>query len=68
MGIPKGEIKVGVDADIVIVDPNAEYEVDIKSFASKSKNSPFNGMKVKGRIVYTIVGGKIVVRDKKLLF
>ncbi|OGC07363.1 dihydroorotase [candidate division WOR-1 bacterium RIFOXYA2_FULL_36_21] len=68
LGIPKGEIKVGVDADIVIVDPNAEYEVDIKSFASKSKNSPFNGMKVKGRIVYTIVGGKIVVRDKKLLF
>ncbi len=60
LGIDKGSLEVGRIADIVIVDPEAEYEIDIKDFASKGKNTPFNSYKVKGRVVKTISGGKIV--------
>lgn len=66
LGIPKGELQVGADADIVIIDPNEQYEIDTKKFSSRSKNSPFNGAKVKGRVIHTIVSGKIVVQNSKL--
>lgn len=59
--IPKGTLQEGQVADITIIDPHQEYTIDIHSFASKSKNSPFHGKKVKGKVLYTIVEGKIVV-------
>lgn len=58
--LPKGTLKEGSDADIAIVDPKAEYKIDSAKFLSKSKNSPFDGRKVRGKVVYTIVNGKIV--------
>lgn len=64
--LDKGTLKVGADADVIIVDPKAEWNVDPQAFASKSKNTPFNGWKLKGRVLYTLVKGKIVVRDGKL--
>jgi dihydroorotase len=67
LGIAKGEIKVGGDADITIIDPNAEYEIDTNAFASKSQNSPFNGRRVRGRVVHTLVAGKTVVSNGKLV-
>jgi len=47
-------------ADVTIIDPEAEYTVDKESFASKSKNTPFHGRRVHGRVVATIVNGRIV--------
>jgi dihydroorotase len=60
LGIDKGTLGVGKDADITIVNPDEEYVVDIEKFKSKSKNSPYNGFKLSGTIQYTIVGGKVV--------
>jgi len=67
LGLNKGTIEVGRTADITIVDLNDEYTVDINKFKSKSKNSPFHGFKLKGSVVYTIVNGNVVVREKVLL-
>lgn len=58
--LDKGTLGIGKDADIVIFDPKAEYSIDAAKFKSKSKNTPFNGWKVKGKVIHTLVGGKIV--------
>lgn len=65
--LPKGDIAVGKPCDITVFDPDAEYTIDISKFASKSNNSPFHGYPVKGAVKYTIVDGKIVVRDGQLM-
>ncbi len=60
LGIDKGDIQVGKVADIAIINPSVEYKIDVESFASKSKNSPFHNKLVKGRVEYTIVNGEVV--------
>lgn len=67
LGLNKGSIEVGRCADIIIVDPDEEFYVDINKFKSKSKNSPFHGFKLTGSVYYTIVNGNVVVREKVLL-
>jgi dihydroorotase len=57
--IEKGTLSIGVDADITIIDPNAAWTVDSSQFKSRSRNTPFNGWKLKGRAVQTIVGGRL---------
>jgi dihydroorotase len=59
-GLAKGSLAAGADADVAIVDPKREWEVDPARFRSKSRNTPFAGWKVKGRIVTTLVAGRIV--------
>ncbi|MBI3752743.1 MAG: dihydroorotase [Deltaproteobacteria bacterium] len=59
----KGSLKVGADADITIVDLNKEWVVDAKELKSKSRNTPFDGWKMKGRVVKTIVSGKVVYEE-----
>ncbi len=67
LSISKGTLEVGAAADITIVDINDEFTVDPLSFSSKSKNSPFGGMKLFGSVWGTIVGGKLIVSEKILL-
>lgn len=59
LGIERGTLQVGAAADITVIDPNRVWQVDAEKLASKSKNSPFIGQKMKGAAAYTIVGGKI---------
>jgi dihydroorotase len=66
LGIPKGTLSIGADADIAIFDTKKEWVVDEKKFFSKGKNSPFIGKSLTGKAAYTIVGGKIKFEDGKI--
>ncbi len=60
----KGSLRPGSDADVIIVDPKAKY---LPSFASKSKNSPFATWELQGKVIHTIVNGKIVVKNAQII-
>jgi len=60
LNLGKGTLKTGEAADVVIFDPDKEVTINKEKFHSKSKNSPFLGWKLKGKVNYTIVSGKIV--------
>lgn len=62
LGVDKGTLKPGADADVTIIDPNLEWTCDPQQFRSKSKNSPFAGWEFTGRAVMTIVGGRTAYR------
>ncbi len=59
LNLPKGTLQAGVDADITVIDPQLKWTVDVKTFRSRGKNSPFHGRKMQGRAILTIVGGEI---------
>jgi len=63
----KGSLKPGSDADVVIVDPKQKWVVDSSKISSKSKNSPFIGWELQGKVIHTIVGGKMVVKDAQII-
>ena len=60
MGIKNFDLSEGNAADIVVIDPDAQYVIDKESFKSKARNTPFDGMSVFGRIERTLVNGKTV--------
>jgi len=60
LGLAKGTLQVGADADVTLIDTQTEYVVDRREFRSKSRNSPFHGWTLKGRAVMTLCAGKIV--------
>ena len=62
LGIPCGSLRAGATADITIIDPSIEWSVEKEKLASRSKNSPFLGERMKGAAVYTILAGKIVYK------
>lgn len=59
LGIDRGTLKPGKDADVTIIDPAAEWTIDPARFRSKSRNTPFAGRKVRGRAHTVLVGGEI---------
>ena len=56
----KGSVSEGKIADIVIFDPDKTYKIDKNTFASKGKNTPFDGYEVTGEVAYTLADGKVV--------
>lgn len=67
LSINKGIIAQGKPADVIIFNPDEEYTVKVSEFSSKSKNSPYDGFRLNGKVEYTIVGGQIVVNQGILL-
>lgn len=65
--IDKGRLCEGKMADITIFNPNINYTIDIDKFVSKGKNSPFHGFPVSGKVMTTIVNGRVVVNDGKII-
>jgi dihydroorotase len=59
LGIPKGTLRAGSDADVTIIDPELEWTIDPDQFRSKSRNTPFGGWKVRGRAHTVIVAGEV---------
>jgi dihydroorotase len=61
--LKEGTLSIGADANITIIDPEREWTYDVAQSASKSRNSPFHGWKLRGRALATIVKGEIVWRE-----
>ncbi|MFO0898021.1 MAG: dihydroorotase [Pirellulales bacterium] len=59
LGIDKGTLRVGADADVTIIDPKARWHVSADNLRSKSRNMPFGGWELTGRADTVIVGGKV---------
>ena len=62
IGLPCGRLVAGAPADLVVFDPNAPFVLDRFKLKSKSKNTPFDGARMQGRVLWTFVGGKAVFR------
>lgn len=62
LGMNKGKVSVGVDADFVIVDTESKIRISSEKFESKGKNTPFDGMEYFGEVLTTIKGGEVKYR------
>ncbi|QJD17023.1 dihydroorotase [Paracoccus sanguinis] len=60
LGLPGGRLSVGAPADLVLFDPEAPFVLDRFALRSKSKNTPFDGARMEGRVIGTWVGGRRV--------
>ena len=65
MGLPGGALTPGSPADVCVVDPHSEWTVDSAKFTSKGRNTPYQGMKLKGRVMLTYVGGSKVFDGRR---
>ncbi len=62
LGLDAGSLCPGCPADLVVCDPNAPFVVDADKLISKSKNSPFDGRRLQGKVLMTMVGGRMAYR------
>ncbi|MEH6773061.1 MAG: amidohydrolase family protein, partial [Cereibacter changlensis] len=62
LGLPQGRMAEGAPADLVLFDPDAPFLLDRFTLRSKSKNTPFDGQRMEGRVLATFVGGQQVFR------
>ena len=65
LGIGRGTLEAGSPADIVLFDPDREWTLQADAMATRSRNTPFDGWKLKGKAVCTLVGGVTVWEDMK---
>lgn len=65
-GLPGGHLAPGAPADIVVVEQDAEWTVDSARFFSRSRNTPFHGRRLTGRVAQTWVGGRLVFEDGQI--
>jgi len=63
VGLPAPRIREGARADLVLVDPREVWTIDASRFRSKSKNTPFLGREVKGRVRMTVVAGAVAFEE-----
>lgn len=63
----KGSMGIGSDADFTVIDLDEEWVMDEKKMYSKAKYSPFDGMKIKGKIKKTILRGTVIFEDDKIV-
>ena len=63
LGLDKGTLAAGRDADLILFDPDQEWIIDKTKFASKGRNTPFHGRTVRGHVKYTISRGTIIYQE-----
>ena len=63
LGINRGRVAIGGSADLTLFDPDEEWVIDPQQFASKGRNTPFGGRRVKGKVKYTIVNGNVIYQE-----
>ncbi|MGL4465363.1 MAG: dihydroorotase [Planctomycetia bacterium] len=65
LGIPRGSLKVGAEADVALIDPDEDWVIRPSEFKSKARNCPFAGWKVRGRVQLVIVHGEVRFARKR---
>ena len=66
-GLQAGSLEEGMPADVAVMDTELEWTVDAKKFYTRGSHSPFDGKKLKGKVVMTFVDGRMVMRDGKVV-
>jgi len=62
LGLPQGRLAKGAPADLVLCNPTTPVIIDADKLTSKSKNSPFDGRRLQGKVLMTIADGRVVYR------
>jgi dihydroorotase len=65
LGLDCGRLRTGAPADLILFDPHVPYVLDRTTLQSKSKNTPFDGARMQGRVLATFVGGRQVFGDAR---
>jgi len=60
IGVPQGRLAAGLPADLILFDPDKPWHCERENLLSRSLNSPFDGRRMVGRVMHTIIGGETV--------
>jgi dihydroorotase len=62
-----GSLRPGVQADLTLIDLDRKWKVDVNRFYSKGRNCPFHGWELRGKAILTIIAGRIVAKEGKIV-